>query len=333
MADLAIDLGTSSVRIVLRGRGVVLEAPTAVASHAGPRGREVVAVGEDAKKMLGRTPAGTEVIRPVRGGVVADFEATEQLLRELLRRAGTRTLLKPRILVCIPSTHTEVERRAVQESTRAAGGRDILLVSTSMAAALGADLPVDRPVGSMVVDVGGGRTEAAVISLGGTVVCRSAPVAGEAMDEAIGAWLKRRHGLLIGERTAEGIKLRTGCATALAPPLYTRIRGRDLTEGAPREIDLTSDDVREAIAEPVSRIRDVVLAVLGAAPAELAADIVDRGIILCGGGSRLRGLDRVLGEATGLPVLQADTPHHCVAVGAGRLLEDEALFARVVIPA
>lgn len=333
LPDIAIDLGTSSTRVVARGRGVVLEVPTVVASQAGPRGREIVAVGDEAKKMLGRTPAGTEVIRPLRNGVVADFEATEHLLRELLQRSGYRTLLKPRILVCIPSSHTEVERRAVQESARAAGGRDVSLVPSPMVAAIGAELPVNGPVGSMIVDVGGGRTEVAVVSLGGMVVSQSVRVAGDAMDEAIVAAVRRHHDLLIGERTAEGIKTRIGTAMPIEPALVTRIRGRDMNEGVPREIDLTSTDIAEALAEPIARIRDAVLATLRETPPELAADILQRGIILCGGGSKVRGLDQVLRDATGLPVLQADDAFRCVALGAARLLEDEELHDRVVRPA
>ncbi len=332
-SDLAIDLGTSNTRLIARGKGVILEVPTVVATQQTAKGRVVVAAGADAKKMLGKTPAGTEVIRPVRGGVVEDFEATEQLLRALLARGGGRSLLRPRILVCVPPSHSEVERRAVQESARAAGGRDVLWVASPMAAAIGADLPVQRPVGSMIIDVGGGRTEVAVISLGGMVVSKSIPIAGDALDEAISAWLRRKHGLLVGDRTAEAVKMRAGCAVLVDPPLITRIRGRDLAEGGPRELDIGSSDVCGAISDTIARIREVVLEVLQLTPPELAGDILERGVILCGGTARLRGLDQVLRETCGLPVLEADEPMRCVANGAARLLEDPALFERVVFQA
>lgn len=330
-ADLAIDLGTSHVRVVSAGRGLVLEAPTAVAIRSGAGGREVVAVGDEAKKMLGRTPAGTEVVRPVRGGVVADFQATEALLRELIGRVGGRALMKPRVLVCIPSTLTEVERRAVLESTRAAGSRDVTLAPTPMAAAIGAGLPITEPVGSMIVDVGGGRTEVAVTSLGGTVVRRGDTIAGDTMDEALVTWLLREHDLVVGTTTAEQIKLRVGCAMPVQPPTTTRIRGRDMHEGAPREVDVTSDDAAVALASTVDKLRDLVLATLQDTPPELAADIIDRGIVLCGGAAQLGGLDHLLREATGLPVLLAEDPARCVARGAARLLDDDVLFERVAM--
>lgn len=329
-ADLAIDLGTSSTRLVARGRGLVAEIPTVVATHTGPRGREVVAIGEDARKMLGRTPAGTEVVRPVRGGVVADFDATEHLLRDLLRRVGSLSLVKPRIVVCVPSATTEVERRAVQDATRAAGGREVLLVPSPVAAALGADLPVQRPLGSMIVEIGGGRTEVAVLSLGGVVISRSIRIGGDAMDEAIASWLRNERGVLVGERTTEGVKLRVGCAMPVQPVLHTRIRGRDIAHGAPKEVDVTSTEAAQALSEPVAQIREIVLATLRETPPELSSDILERGILVSGGGGLLRGLERVLREATGLPVLHAEQPLTCVARGVGRLLDDATLFDRMV---
>jgi rod shape-determining protein MreB len=330
-SDLAIDLGSAAARAVVRGRSDVYTVPSAVAIAVAARGREVVAVGEEARKMLGKTPAGTEVVRPVRGGVVADFEATEAVIRKLLEVAGARTLLRPRVLVCVPSSHTEVERRAVQESVRAAGGRDVLLVTSSMAAAIGAGLPVDRPIGNLVVDLGAGRIEAMVSSLGGVVLARDALAGGDAMDAAIGRYLQEEHRLLVGERTCEVVKERVGCATPIDPPLTTRIRGRDLDQGTPREVDLLSDEMATALADIVGRIRDVVLGVLADTPPELASDIIDRGVLLCGGVARLRGLDAVLRDATGLPVLVADHPEECVARGALKILEDSALFDRVVM--
>lgn len=329
-ADLAVDLGTASTRVVVRGKGIVVDVPSVVATAARPRGREVVAVGDDAKKMIGRTPEGTRVVRPVRGGVVADFEATEQLLAALLRRATGRSLRRPRLLVTIPTGTTEVERRAVAESARAAGAGEVLLVASPIAAALGAGLPVNDPVGSMIVDVGGGRTHVAVLSLGGLVVRRSLQLAGDDLDDAITAWLRRKHGLLVGERTAETLKIRVGTVVPEASPeLRMRIRGRDLSSGRPAEVDVTGDDVAQALSDAIGRIRKVVLEALQETPPELAADIVDRGVLLCGGTSHLRGLDARLRDDTGLPVLQAEAPESCVARGAGLLLDDADLLDRV----
>ncbi len=330
-ADLGVDLGTSHTRIVARGKAAVLvDVPTVVATAPRARGREVVAVGDDARKMIGRTPEGTRVVRPVRAGVVADFEATEQLLKALLQQVSGRSLRKPRLLVCIPTGTTEVERRAVMDSAKAAGAGAVLLVASPVAAALGVDLPVQEPVASMVVDIGGGRTHVAVTSLGGLVVARSAPIAGDVLDEAIGAWLKDRHGLQVGERTCETLKLRVG---TLVPELHhddrMRVRGRDLGTGRPAELDVTSEDVAEALLGPTNTIRRLVLEALAETPPELAADIVDRGMILCGGTSALRGLDARLRDDTALPVLQAEEPTLAVARGAARLLEETALLERV----
>ncbi len=334
-AELAIDLGSSTTRIAIRGRGVVLEEPTVVATELGVRGREVVAVGSEAREMIGRTPAGITVVRPVRQGVVADFEATERLLERLLARVVGRSLVKPRVLVCIPAETTEVQRRAVQEATRAAGAREVSLIPGVMAAAIGAELPVSRPVGSLVVDTGGGRTEAGVISLGGLVVRRSAAVGGDDADEAIAAWAGDRFGVTIGERTAEAIKQRIGAAISEAGeergrPMQMRVRGRDKATGTPREIDLTAHDIASALTAVVAVVRQVVLDTLRETPPELAADIVDRGLILCGGGAALRGLDVLLRTDTGLPVLRAEDAPRCAARGAGLVLDDRALFERVV---
>lgn len=329
-ADLAVDLGTSNTRLALKGKGVVVDQPSVVASHGGPKGREVAAVGEEARRMLGRTPAGTIVTRPVRDGVVSDFDATEQLLRHLLRKLPGRSLLRPRLLVCIPSGATEVERRAVTDATRAAGGRDVQLVASALAAAVGAGLPVEEPVGNLIIDVGGGRVEAAVTSMGGLVVRRSVPVAGDAMDAAIRAWLQSARGVQVGERTAEQLKRRIGTATLMANPGSMRIRGRDVESGTPRELDIDSNDLVEALQPVVTRIRDVVLEVLRETPPELAADVVERGALVCGGGARLHGLTDLLRDATGLPVLLADEPEHAVAVGAAKMLDDAALLARAV---
>lgn len=312
--------------MVVRGRGLVFEEPSVVAT----RGGEAVAIGAEAHEMLGRAPSGIEVVQPIRGGVVADFDATEQFVHHLLRRVAGRTLLRPRAVVCIPVETTEVERRAVQESARAAGTRDVRLVAAPIAAALGAELPVLKPLGSLIVDIGAGRTEVAVISLGGMVVHHAIRIAGDAMDEAITHWLRSRHNLVIGQQAAEDLKRRIGWATSPANPEQVRLRGRDLATGKPREQAIGADDIAQAIAEPVARIRDAVLDALSRTPPELSSDIIDRGAILCGGGSRLRGLDRVLRDATGLPVLEAEHPEQCVALGAARLLEDAALLDRAV---
>lgn len=328
-ADLAVDLGTAFTRIVVRGRGLVLEAPTVVATQQGARGRTVVAVGDEARRMLGRTPTGMSVVRPVRGGVVADFEATEQLLGWALRQIGSRSLFRPRVLVCVPSGTTEVERRAVQECTRAAGAREVLLVPTAMAAAVGAGLQIDEPVGSLVVDIGAGRTDMGVVSLGGLVARSSMEVAGELLDDAIRSWLRRNHSLEIAERTAETLKQHVGAASPRAEARQMRIRGRDVVASAPRELDVTTADVTEALGAPVGRIRRALLDLLKETPPELSADLVDRGVLLCGAGSQLRELDVVLREDTGLTVLRVEDPGRCVARGAAALLEDPALCARV----
>lgn len=324
-ADVAVDPGTSTTRVAVRGRGLVVEAPSVVAVRAG----EPAAIGAEAREMLGRSPAGIRVIQPIRGGVVADFDATEMLLHALIKQAAARTLLRPRVLVCVPAETTEVERRAVQDSARAAGARDVQLVAAPMAAAVGAGLPILDPIGSMIVDIGAGQTEVAVISLGGMVVRRSIRVAGAAMDEAIAHWLRSRRNLVIGEQTAESLKHQIGSAVVPDAPQTVRVRGRDLATGKPLEVEIGADDLSQAVAEPVARIRDVVLEALSVTPPELSADIIDRGVILCGGTSLLRGIDRVLREATGLPVLEAERPLQCAALGAARLLDDAALYERV----
>ena len=329
-ADLAVDLGTSFTRIADRTGRVLVEAPTAVASQTGSRGRQGVAVGAEAKKMIGRTPADIEVIRPVRGGVIADFEATEHLLRGLLQEIGGRTLRRPRLLLCIPSSTTEVERRAVQESARAAGSRDVSLVAHTMAGAIGAELPVTSPVGSMLIDTGGGQTEVAVLSLGGVVVRRNVAVAGDDLDDAIIDWLRRSHQVLIGERTAQNLKHHIGGASNVEAH-QMRIRGRALGGGTPGEVEITTANIAEAVADVVKRIRAVVKDTLQETSPELCADILDRGMMLCGGTSHLRGLAGLLRDDTGLPVLQPEYPSQCVVRGAGTLLADPALFERVVV--
>ena len=329
-ADLAVDLGTWATRFVSRTGGLVLEAPTVIATAARARGREVVAVGEEAARMIGRTPPGTEVVRPVRGGVIADFEATERLLRSFLGQIS-RGFRRPSLLVLVPSGTSEVERRAMLESARAAGAGDVSLAPKAIAAALGADLPVSDPVGSMIVDVGGGRTEVAVTSLGGAVVRRSLQVAGDSLDDAIQAWLRRSQELLVGETTPQRLKHHVGTLTPeLDGHLTMRIRGRHLGTGRPIEIDVHAAQIAPVLLDAVARIRSVVKEALADVPPELSADIIDRGILLCGGSSHLRGLPVLLAEDSGLPVLQAERPELCAALGAAKLLAQPELFERVV---
>jgi rod shape-determining protein MreB len=329
--NYAVDLGTSHTRIAARGAGVLVDVPTVVATQLTNGGRTEVVVGDEARKRLGKTSEKSRVVRPVRKGAVADFEATEQLLRVLLAQVGgTGRLRKPRLLIAIPTGLTEVERRAVMDSAKAAGAGHVSLVPSPICAAIGADLPVQDPVGSMVVDLGGGRAHVAVTSLGGMVVHRSLAVAGDDLDDAIAASLRARSGLLVGERSCETLKQRVG---TLIPELHhdlqMRVRGRDLASGRPVELDVTADDVAQALGPACDSIRALVRQALADTPPELAADIVDRGMILCGGTSLLRGLDARLRDDTGLPVLQAESPTTCVIRGAARLLDDAPLLARL----
>lgn len=329
LPNYAVDLGTSHTRIATKGGQVLADVPTVVTT--GSRAREVVAIGDEARRMVGRTPGELRVVRPVRKGVVADFEATEHLLRALLQKVGgTGGLRKPRLLISIPTGVTEVERRAVMDSAKAAGAGHVLLVPSPACAALGADLPLADPVGSMVVDLGGGRAHVAVTALGGMVVHRSIAVAGDDLDDAIASSLRTRSGLVVGERSCETLKQRVG---TLIPELHhdlqMRVRGRDVASGRPVELDVSADDVAQALTPATDQIRALVRAVLADTPPELASDIVDRGMILCGGTSLLRGLDARLRDDTGLPVLQAESPTMCVIRGASRLLEEPALLDRL----
>jgi rod shape-determining protein MreB and related proteins len=329
-ADLAVDLGTWATRIVSRTGGLVLEAPSVIATSQRARGREVVAVGEEAAKMIGRAPPGTSVVRPIRGGVIADFEATEQMLRAFLGTLS-RGMRRPRLLICMPRGTSEVERRAALESARAAGAGEVFLAPTEIAAALGAELPVSEPIGSMIVDSGAGRTEAAILSLGGLVVGKSLKLAGDSLDDAVQGWLRRQHELLVGETTVQRLKHHIGTLTPeLDAHLSMRIRGRHIGTSRPTEVDIHARGLSEPLIEAAAKIRNVVRECLREAPPELSADIVDRGILLCGGTSHLRGLATLLAEDCGLPVMQAERPEHCVALGAQRLLSDSELFERVV---
>ncbi|HRK95738.1 MAG TPA: rod shape-determining protein [Rhodospirillales bacterium] len=333
-ADMAIDLGTANTLVYVRGRGIVLNEPSVVAL-ADLRGRkQVLAVGEEAKMMLGRTPGNIQAIRPLRDGVIADFEVAEEMIKYFIRKVhNRRSFASPLCVVCVPTGSTAVERRAIQDSAESAGARRVLLIEEPMAAAIGSGLPVTEPTGSMVVDIGGGTTEVAVLSLGGIVYSRSVRVGGDKMDEAIIAHIRRNHNLLIGESSAERIKELIGSA---CPPedgdgRTMEIKGRDLMNGVPRELVISERQVAEALAEPVGAIIDAVKGALENTAPELAADIVDKGIVLTGGGSLLNNMDHVLRHSTGLPVSVADDPLSCVALGTGRALEDMKRMKNVLV--
>jgi rod shape-determining protein MreB len=327
-SDMAIDLGTANTLVYVKGRGIVLNEPSVVAIKTVNGRKQLLAVGDEAKLMLGRTPGDIQAIRPLRDGVIADFEVAEEMIKQFIRKVhNRRSFAHPRIVICVPSGSTPVERRAIQESAEAAGARSVDLIEEPMAAAIGAGLPVTEPTGSMVVDIGGGTTEVAVLSLGGIVYARSVRVGGDHLDEAIINFIRRTHNLLIGESTAERIKKEIGTAKAPADGkgLELRIKGRDLMNGVPREIPINQANIAEALAEPVSAIIEAVKMALEHTAPELAADIVDKGIVMTGGGALLSNIDTVLREATGLPVTIADEPLSCVALGTGRSLEDEIL--------
>ena len=321
--DLAIDLGTANTLIYLEGKGIVLREPSVVAVREEGRYKKVVAIGEEAKRMLGKTPGTIKAIRPLREGVIADFEVTEAMIRYFIQRVHNRSyFVKPRIIISVPSGTTQVERRAVKESAESAGAREVYLIEEPMAAAIGAGLPVADPVACMVVDIGGGTTEVAVISLGGIVVSHSIKVAGDKMDEAIIYYIKRKYNLLIGEATAEQIKIQIGDVLPEEPYPEMEIKGRDLITGIPKTITISSKEVQEALKEPVDLIVQAIKQVLESTPPELAADLVDRGITLTGGGALLKNLDRLISQATGLKVSIAEEPLLCVALGAGRALDN-----------
>lgn len=326
--DMAIDLGTASTLIHVRGRGVVCREPSAIAIHEDRRGnRRVLAVGQQAKAMLGRTPGDIQVLRPLKDGAITDFEVTEALLRHLMLQVqGRRLWVGPRVAVCIPFGTTEVERRAVRESAEASGAREVHLIEQPLAAAVGAGLPVQEAQGSMVVDIGAGTTEIAVLSLGGIVYSRTLKVGGEALDQAIIQHLRDRFGLAVGPQTAETVKLKLGAAIVDEPERRMAVKGRDLRRGLPRAQELSAAEVGEALAEPVQLIVEAVLASLEHAPPDLAADIAETGIVMTGGGALLRGLDRLLSDATNLPVVVTEEPEAAVVTGAGLILLDEDLL-------
>jgi rod shape-determining protein MreB and related proteins len=331
--DIAIDLGTANTVVYVRGRGIVLDEPSVVAINT--RTAEVAAVGTNAKRMVGRTPAHIVAVRPLKDGVIADFDVTERMLRYFIQHVHHRRhlafLTKPRVVVCVPSGVTGVEQRAVEDAAIQAGARSAHIIEEPMAAAIGAGLPVHEPAGSMVVDVGGGTTEVAVISLGGIVTSESIRVGGDELDEAIIGYVKREYKLLLGERTAEDIKVTLGSAYPPPEENHAEIRGRDLVTGLPKTVVLSSAEVRGAIEEPVSAIIDAVKVTLDRTPPELAADVMDKGIVITGGGALLRGLDERLKQETGMPIHTADEPLLSVAIGSGRCVEDFDALKRVLI--
>ncbi|PCI59709.1 MAG: rod shape-determining protein [Kordiimonadales bacterium] len=326
-SDMAIDLGTANTLVYVKGRGIVLNEPSVVAIKSEQGRDRVIAVGDEAKLMLGRTPSGIHCVRPLRDGVIADFHVAEQMIKHFIQKVHNRSFASPKIVVCVPSGSTAVERKAIQESAEQAGARKVYLIDEPMAAAIGAGLPVGEPQGSMIVDIGGGTTEVAVLSLYGIVYATSVRVGGDKMDESLIAYIRRNHNLLIGEATAERIKKEIG--TAMVPEdgvgKQMIIKGRDLMNGVPKELEVNQLQVAEALSEPVSAIVEGVKVALEHTAPELASDIVDSGIVLTGGGALLADLDTVIRKATGLPVTVAEEPLTCVALGTGRTLEDEDL--------
>lgn len=326
--DIGIDLGTANTLVYVKDRGIVLREPSVVAIQQGTN--RVLAVGEEAKRMLGRTPGNIVAIRPMKAGVIADFEVTEAMLRYFIRKAHNRKwVVRPRIIISVPSGITEVEKRAVKDSATHAGAREVYLIEEPMAAAIGVGLPVQEPAGNMIVDMGGGTTEVAIISLAGIVLSRSVRVGGDEMDEAIVQYLKRVYNLMIGERTAEEIKITIGSAYPLGEELSMEVKGRDLVAGLPKTLTITSEEIREALQEPVSAIVEAIRITLERCPPELSSDLVDRGIVLAGGTSQLRGMDKLLAEQTGLPVHVAEDPLSAVAEGTGVVLHELNFLRKV----
>lgn len=329
--DMGIDLGTANSSVYIKGKGIVVNEPSVVAIQRDTG--HVLAVGEEAKQMIGRTPGNIVAIRPMKDGVIADFDTTQSMLRYFITKAAKKRpyIIRPRVVVCVPSGVTAVEERAVREAALQAGAREAYLIEEPMAAAIGAGLPVHEPTGNMVVDIGGGTSEVAVISLGGIVTSRSIRVAGDEMDEAIMQHIKRTYNLMVGERTAEEIKIQIGTAYPFKQVENYEVRGRDLLTGLPKTVEITSTEVYKALSEPVSSILEAIKVTLEKTPPELAADIMDKGIFMAGGGSLLRGLDRLVSEETGMPVHVAEEPLFCVAFGTGKVLENLDVLKRVLI--
>jgi rod shape-determining protein MreB len=328
--DLAIDLGTANTLVYAKNKGIVVREPSIVAVNK--INNNVEAVGKEAKEMLGRTPGNIVAIRPMKDGVIADFEVTEKMIKYFIEKAhGRRFLVKPRIVISVPSEITQVEKRAVKDSALRAGATEVYLIEQAMAAAIGAGLPITDPTGNMIVDIGGGTTDVAVISLAGIVYSRSVRVAGNEMDDAIIQYIKRKYNLLIGERTAEQVKMEIGSAFPLDEEMTMEIKGRDLVEGVPKTLIVSDEEIREALSETVATIVEAVRTALERTPPELSADIMDKGIIIAGGGSMLKNLDKRLREETGLPVTLAEDPLACVALGTGQMLTDFNLLRKISI--
>ena len=327
--DMAVDLGTANTVVYVRGRGIVLDEPSVVAVNV--RDGRPLAVGLEAKRMIGRTPAHIQAIRPLKDGVIADFEICEKMLRYFIQKVNASRWVKPRMVICVPSGVTGVEKRAVQEAAVFAGARkEPFIIEEPMAAAIGAGLPVHEPSGNMIVDVGGGTTEVAVISLGGIVASQSVRIGGDELDDAIVNFIKKEYSLALGERTAEEVKITLGSAWPLVEELHAEIRGRDLITGLPKTIVTSTEEIREALQEPVEAIVDAVKVTLDKTPPELAADIMEKGIMLAGGGALLHGLDARLQHETGMPILTAHDPLHCVAIGGGQTLEEFDVLKNVL---
>ncbi len=328
--DMGIDLGTANSLVYMRGRGVILREPSVVALQE--KTGAILAVGQEAKKMIGRTPGNIIAVRPMKDGVIADFDVTEMMLRHFIQKGHKRNrLVRPRIIICVPTGITAVEKRAVIDAALQAGAREAYLIEEPMAAAIGAGLPVNEPVGNMVVDIGGGTTEVALISLGGVVASQSIRVAGDEMDEAIAQYVKNEYKILIGLRSAEDIKIDIGTALNSGEEKERQIRGRDLVSGLPKTLTLNSNEIRLALLEPINAILNAIKLTLEKSPPELSSDIMDRGIILAGGGALLRGLDELIREETGMPVHIADNPLDCIAEGTGRVLEELETMRKILL--
>jgi rod shape-determining protein MreB len=328
--DMGIDLGTANTLVYVKGKGIIVREPSVVAIQSDSR--EVLAVGSEAKNMIGRTPGNIIAIRPMKDGVIADFDVTQDMLRHFIKKAYPKpSIFKPRVIVCVPSGVTEVEKRAVEEAAEQAGAKEAFLIEEPMAAAIGSELPVAEPRGSMIVDVGGGTTEVAIISLGGIVTSRSIRIGGDELDESIVQYVKRQYNLLIGERTAEEVKIRIGSAFPRKEEVAMDVKGRDLVTGLPKTVRVSSEEIREAIAEPVNSILEAIKFTLEKTPPELAADIMDRGLVLTGGGALLEGLDRRVMDETGMPVNISENPLDCVVMGTGKALEELHLLKRVLV--
>lgn len=328
--DIGIDLGTANTLVHVKGKGIVVREPSVVAINK--KSNTILAVGDEAKSMIGRTPGDIVAIRPMKDGVIADFDVTQSMLKYFIKKAFTGGIMsKPRVVICVPSGVTEVEKRAVEEASLQAGAKEAYLIEEPMAAAIGANLPVEEPSGSMIVDIGGGTSEVAVISLGGIVTSKSLRIAGDEFDEAIVHYVKKEYNLMIGERTAEEIKMTIGAAYPKPKEEYMEVRGRDLITGLPKNLSISSAEIMEALKEPINSIVDSIKYTLEKTPPELASDIMDKGIMLAGGGALLSGLDKLIKEETGMSVMVAENPLDCVAIGAGKVLDEIETLKRVLI--